>query len=81
MGIRDTGHRAFTVYYGDGGETLLGRKENRKRKGKIAKRRTLSLVTYRALLGIKPIGSNAEHIVALDADTMDDGTDDGTGLG
>jgi hypothetical protein len=61
------------VYYAGRGETLSGRRENRPRP--------LSLVTYRALLGIKPIGSNAEHIVALDADTMDDGTDDGTGLG
>jgi hypothetical protein len=52
-----------------------------KKKRKIAKRRPLSLVTYRALLGIKPIGSNAEHVVALDADTMDDGTDDGCGPG
>jgi hypothetical protein len=81
MGVRDTGHRAFTVYYAGGGETLPGRRENRKRKWKIAKRRPLSLVTYRALLGIKPIGSNAEHIVALDADTMDDRTDDSAGLG
>jgi hypothetical protein len=72
------------VYYADDGETLSGRRENRKRKWRVAKRRVprpLSLVTYRALLGIKPIGSNAEHVVALDADTMDDGTDDGTGLG
>jgi hypothetical protein len=41
----------------------------------------LAFVTDGALLGIKPIGSNAEHIVALDADTMDDRTDDGSGLG
>jgi hypothetical protein len=69
------------VYYADGGETLPGRRENRKRKWKIAKRRPLSFVAVWALLSIKPIGSNAEHIVALDADTMDDRTDDGTGLG
>jgi hypothetical protein len=42
---------------------------------------SLSFVAVWALLGIKPIGSNAEHIVALDADTMDDRTDDGSRLG
>ena len=39
-----------------------------------------AFVTDGALLGIKSVGSNAEHIVALDADAMDDGTDDGAGL-
>ena len=33
-----------------------------------------------ALLGIKPIRRDAEHIVALDADAVDDRADDGTGL-
>jgi len=37
-------------------------------------------VTDGALLGIKSIGSNAEHVVALDADAMDDGADNSTGL-
>ena len=37
-------------------------------------------MTDGALLGIKPIRRDAEHIVALDADTMDDSTDDGAGL-
>ncbi len=40
-----------------------------------------ALVAVRALLGIKPIGCDAEHIVALDADAVDDGTNDGAGLG
>jgi hypothetical protein len=40
-----------------------------------------AFVTDGALLGIKPIGSHAEHIIALDADTVDDRTDDGAGLG
>jgi hypothetical protein len=38
-------------------------------------------VTDGALLGIKSVGSNAEHVVALDADAVDDGTYDGAGLG
>jgi hypothetical protein len=38
-----------------------------------------AFVAVRALLGIKPIGSHTEHIVALDADTVDDGTDDRAG--
>ncbi len=37
-------------------------------------------MTGGALLGIKPVGSNAEHIVALDADTVDDRAYDGAGL-
>ena len=37
-------------------------------------------MTVGALLGIKSIGRNAEHIVALDADAMDDRADDGAGL-
>ena len=37
-------------------------------------------MTDGALLGIKSIGRDAEHIVALDADAMDDRTDDGAGL-
>jgi hypothetical protein len=39
-----------------------------------------ALVTVGALLGIKPIWCNAEHVVALDADTVDDRADDGAGL-
>ena len=34
-----------------------------------------------ALLGIKPIGRDAEHIIALDADAVDDRTYNGAGLG
>jgi len=37
-------------------------------------------VTVWALLGIKPIRRDAEHIVALDADPVDDRADDGAGL-
>jgi len=37
-------------------------------------------VTDGALLGIKPIRRDAEHIVALDADAVDDGAYDGAGL-
>ena len=40
-----------------------------------------ALVAVRALFGIKPIRRDAEHIVALDAHAMDDGTNDGAGLG
>src|SRR5437879_11585146 len=54
------------------------RRWGRKRKGK---RCGSSLVTRGALLGIKPVRSDAEHVVALDAHAVDDGTDDGTRLG
>jgi hypothetical protein len=37
-------------------------------------------VTDWALLGIKPIGRDAEHIIALDADAVDDRTYNGAGL-
>jgi hypothetical protein len=39
-----------------------------------------TFVTVRALLGIKPIRRDAEHIVALDADAVDDRADDCAGL-
>ena len=39
-----------------------------------------ALVAVRALFGIKPIRRDAEHIVALDADAMDDGTNDRAGM-
>ncbi len=39
-----------------------------------------AFVTDGALLGIKPIRRDAEHIVALDADAVDDRADDGAGL-
>ena len=38
-------------------------------------------MTGGALLGIKLLRSDAEHIVALDADAVDDRTDNGPGLG
>jgi len=41
----------------------------------------LDFVTDRALLGIKPVWRNGEHIVALDADAVDYGTYDCGGLG
>ncbi len=40
----------------------------------------LAFVAVGALLGIKPIWRDAEHIVALDADAMDNGADDSAGL-
>jgi len=42
--------------------------------------RRLAFVTVGALLGIKPIWRDAEHIVALDADAVDDRADDCAGL-
>jgi hypothetical protein len=80
MGNRETGHRAFRVYYAWRGEMLQhgqGKMENRNRKMAFL----LAFVTDGALFGIKPIGRNGEHVVALDADTMDDRADDGAGLG
>jgi hypothetical protein len=38
-------------------------------------------VTDGALLGIKPVRRDAEHVIALDAHAVDDRTDDGAGLG
>jgi hypothetical protein len=40
----------------------------------------LTFVTVWALLGIKSIRRDAEHIVALDADPVDDRANDGAGL-
>jgi hypothetical protein len=37
-------------------------------------------VTDGALLGIKPVGRNAEHIIALDTDAVDDRAYDCAGL-
>jgi hypothetical protein len=70
MGVHKTSHGAFTVYYAGGGE-MLQREDVRFYS---------AFVTVGALLGIKPIGSNAEHIIALDADAVDDRTDDRAGL-
>jgi len=39
-----------------------------------------AFVTDGALLGIKAIGRNAEHIIALDADAVDDRANDGARL-
>jgi hypothetical protein len=39
-----------------------------------------ALVTVGALFGIKPIGRDAEHVIALDADAVNDRADDGAGL-
>jgi hypothetical protein len=40
-----------------------------------------AFVTDGALLGIKPVRRDAEHVVALDAHAVDDRTDDGAGPG
>ena len=72
------------MYYAGRGEMLQGERENRKEKIENVKSkmpRSLAFVTDGALLGIKPIGSDAEHIIALDADAVDHGTYDGAGLG
>ena len=41
----------------------------------------LTLVTGRALFGIKSIGGHLKHVVALDADAMKNRTGDGLQLG
>jgi hypothetical protein len=46
----------------------------------LRRERASSLVAVGALFGIKPIGSDAEHVVALDADAVDDRAHDGAGL-
>ena len=43
--------------------------------------RLSAFVTDWALLSIKSIGRDAEHIIALDAHAVDDGTDNGARLG
>jgi len=48
--------------------------------GSRNRQRWLAFVAVGALLGIKPIWRDAEHIVALDADAMDDRADDCAGL-
>jgi hypothetical protein len=45
-----------------------------------ATKKLSAFVTGGALLGIKLIGRNAEHVVALDAHAMDDRADDRAGL-
>jgi len=77
MGNHETGQRAFTVYYAEREEMLPGQDKGEYQAGMA---RLSTLVTGGALLGIKSIGSNAEHVVALDAHAVDDGTDNGTGL-
>jgi len=37
-------------------------------------------VAIGALFGIKPVGSNAEHVIALDADAVEDRANDSAGL-
>ena len=62
---------------------LPGTRENGKEKMGNSKRRiprALAFVAGGALPGIKPVGSDAEHVVALDADAVDDRTNDGAGL-
>ena len=63
MGDRETGLRAFTVYYAASGKGYGS-----------------AFVAVGALLGIKPVGSDAEHIVALDTDAVEDSTNDRAGL-
>jgi len=50
-------------------------------EGNTIRRGNSAFVTSGALLSIKSVGSDAEHVIALDADAMDDGTNDGSGLG
>ena len=72
------------MYYAARREMLPGERENGKGKIENGERKMpwpLAFVTDGALLCIKPIGSDAEHIVALDADAVDDGTDDRGGRG
>jgi hypothetical protein len=40
----------------------------------------LAFVTRGALLGIKPIRRDAKHVIALDANAVEDRTDNGGGL-
>jgi hypothetical protein len=46
----------------------------------LRQERTSSLVAVGALLGIKPIWRDAEHVVALDTDAVDDRAHDGARL-
>jgi hypothetical protein len=52
----------------------------RKEPENVTGRKASAFVTVRALLGIKSIRRDAEHIVALDAHPVNDRADDGAGL-
>jgi hypothetical protein len=52
----------------------------REERENVTGRKASAFVTVWALLGIKSIRRDAEHIVALDADPVDDRADDGAGL-
>ena len=71
MGFQKTEQTGFPVYYARGGEILPARDT---REGESA------FVTSGALLGIKPIGSDAKHVVALDTDAVENRAYDHAGL-
>ncbi len=75
-----TEHSQSTTRKGD--EMLLQRETEDREQGRkqgIARsnRKGSTFVAIGALLGIKSVRGDAEHIVALDADTVDHGADDG----
>jgi hypothetical protein len=78
LGVRKQGTERSQCTTHVAGIELLGK--GRIENGKRKLPRLLTFVTNGALLGIKPVGSDAEHVIALDADAMDDGTYDGAGL-
>ena len=80
MGNRETGHRAFTVYYAWRGEMLRPgeqRDRGQSKRGEGRRQQGSAFVTDGTLFGIKPIGSYREHVIALNTDAVDDGTYDG----
>jgi hypothetical protein len=71
------------VYYGGRGKSYRGKRGIEKGKLKIEKGgmpRLLTFVAVGALLGIKSIGSDREHVIALDADAVNYRTYDCSGL-
>jgi hypothetical protein len=52
----------------------------REERENVTGRKASAFVTVGALFGIKSIRRDAEHIVALDADPVDDRADDGARL-
>jgi len=53
-------------------------KSTTREMGKCYKKGISTFVTGRALLGIKPIGRDAKHVVALDANAVENGAYDGS---
>jgi hypothetical protein len=64
------GQTASAGYYA--GRNTEVTRNNRTKKRKSGEEPGLTFVTIGALLGIKPVGGHAKHVVALNADAMNE---------